>query len=194
MNRRGFLSGLIAACVAPQILMRAAPEGFKWSAKRELLLPANPDMPFNARVFAGKWNFIAHDKFYVDFMSAIKPERPELAECMFLSMIRPLSNCVLLRILPPETESSGGITIPQHTLSPEEVQERNHKPEPPPPEVGIVEAIGPWRQLDNGMKVPPPFPPGSKVLVREGSGQKLNRDVGERLKLVHMDDVLAVIG
>lgn len=109
-------------------------------------------------------------------------------------MIRPLTGQILLRILPRETISPGGIEFPQRHLSPEEVQERNHNPEPPPPDIGIVEAIGPWPRLKNGLAVPPPFPAGAKVLVREGSGQKLNRDVGERLKLVRNEDVLAVIG
>ena len=108
-------------------------------------------------------------------------------------MIRPLTNQVLLRILPPEKYSSGGIEIPQRRIGPEEQQQLNHNPQPPPPDVATVEAIGPWRTLANGMKVPPPFPPGSKVLVREGSGVKLHRDVGERLRLVHTDDILAVL-
>ena len=108
-------------------------------------------------------------------------------------MIRPLSNQVLLRIIPKE-QSEGGIQFPQRHITPEERVELNRSPEPPPPDIGEVIAIGPWRILDNGMKVPPPFPPGVKVLVREGSGAKLNRDIGERLKLVMMDDVLAVIG
>lgn len=108
-------------------------------------------------------------------------------------MIRPLSGQVLIRVLPPETRSSGGIEIPQRRKSPEEVQQDNHHPEPPPPQIGVVEAIGPWPRLKNGMAVLPPFPPGAKVLVREGSGAKLNRGIGERLKLIRTDDVLAVL-
>lgn len=108
-------------------------------------------------------------------------------------MIRPLTGQILLRILPRETISSGGIAFPQRHLSPEEVQERNHNPEPPPPDFGEVLAIGPWPRLKNGLALPPPFPAGAKVIVREGSGQKLSRDVGERLKLVRNEDVLAVI-
>lgn len=108
-------------------------------------------------------------------------------------MIRPLTDQVLLRILPPEKYSSGGIEIPQRRIGPAEQEQLNHMPEPPPTDVGIVEAIGPWKSLANGMKVPPPFPPGAKVLVREGSGHKLRRDVGERLRLVHTDDILAVL-
>ena len=108
-------------------------------------------------------------------------------------MIRPLSGCILLRILPPELRTDSGIELPQRSLSPEEVQERNHSPEPPPPQIGIVEAIGPWPRLEKGLAVLPPFGPGAKVLVREGSGQKLNRGIGERLKLVRTEDVLAVL-
>jgi chaperonin GroES len=108
-------------------------------------------------------------------------------------MIRPLTGQVLLRIVPPEARTASGIELPQHTLTPEEVQERNHHPEPPPPDVCLVEAIGPWRKTNDGKMIPPPFPPGSKVIVREGSGLKLHRDIGERLKLVHTDDILAVL-
>ena len=107
-------------------------------------------------------------------------------------MIKPLTGCILIKVL-PRSRSSGGIELPQRSLSPEEVQERNHTPSPPEPDLGEVMAIGPWKKLANGMIQPPPFPPGSKVLVREGSGQKLNRDIGERLKLVNIDDVLAVV-
>ncbi len=108
-------------------------------------------------------------------------------------MIRPLSEQVLLRILPPKERSEGGIELPQRRISAEEQTQLNHHPEPPPPDVGEIMAIGPWKKLANGMMVPPPFPPGAKVLVREGSGQKLSRDVGENLKLVHTRDILAVL-
>lgn len=108
-------------------------------------------------------------------------------------MIRPLSGCILLRIIPPETRTDSGIELPQRTVTPEEQQQLNHKPEPPPPQIGIVEAIGPWPRLENGLALLPPFGPGVKVLVREGSGQKINRGIGERLKLVRTSDVLAVL-
>lgn len=108
-------------------------------------------------------------------------------------MIRPLTNQVLVRILPKDTQSSGGITIPAHTLSPEEVQERNHHPEPPPPVQGKVLAIGPWKRLKNGLAAPPPFPPGATVLMRDGSGQKLSYGVDDKLRLVNADDILALL-
>src|SRR5689334_12050586 len=102
-------------------------------------------------------------------------------------MIRPLTNQVLIRILPPESHSSGGIEFPQHTLSPEERQERNHNPEMPSPLTGQVVAIGPWPKLKNGLVKPPPFPPDSKVLIRPGSGHDLAWGVGEKFKMVNMD-------
>lgn len=108
-------------------------------------------------------------------------------------MIRPMSGQVLLRILPPETRSKGGIELPQHRLSPEEQMERNHHPEPPPPEMAYVEAIGPWKRLKNGLAQLPPFPAGSTVLIRPSSGQELSRNVNEKLRLVRVEDVLAVL-
>ena len=109
-------------------------------------------------------------------------------------MIRPLSGQVLVRVLPRVgSKTAGGIEIPAHTVSPEEQQEKNHHPEPPPPDICVVEAIGPWPKLANGMIQPPPFPPGATVLVREGTGTKLHRNIDEKLKLVQTEDVLAVL-
>ncbi len=108
-------------------------------------------------------------------------------------MIRPLTGQVLLRVLPRDTHSQGGIEFPQRHITPEEQQELNHHPEPPPPDLCYVEAVGPWPILKCGLALPPPFPAGATVLVREASGQKLSRDVGERLKLCHVRDVLAVL-
>lgn len=108
-------------------------------------------------------------------------------------MIKPLTGQVLVRILPKDTQSTGGITIPAHTVTPEEQQERNHSPTPPPPVQGKVLAIGPWKRLKNGLAKPPPFPPGVTVLMRDGSGQKLTYGVDDKLRLVSADDVLAVL-
>jgi co-chaperonin GroES (HSP10) len=108
-------------------------------------------------------------------------------------MIRPLTGQVLLRVLPKDTQSAGGIEFPQRSITPEEQQELNHHPEPPPPELCYVEAIGPWPKIKCGLALPPPFPAGATVLVRPASGTHLARNIGERLKLVHVRDVLAVV-
>lgn len=106
--------------------------------------------------------------------------------------VRPMAGQVLIRVLPPETVSSGGIELPWHRLSAEERMERNHNPEMPAPEIGIVEAIGPWPQK-NGLHELPPFPEGAKVVFRPGAGQNCNRNLGERLKLIRTKDLLAVL-
>lgn len=107
--------------------------------------------------------------------------------------VRPLTGQVLLRVLPSETVSAGGIVIPEHTLSPEEHQERNHHPDPPGPVTAQVVAVGPWKRLRNGLALIPPISPNSKVLIRPGCGQQLSRGVNEQLRLVKVDDVLAVL-
>lgn len=109
------------------------------------------------------------------------------------TQVRPLTGQVLVQVLPPETRSAGGIEFPQVTLSPEEVAVRNRAPTPPPPGIGIVEAIGLWPTLKNGLKVLPPFVVGAKVVFRTGSGQDCARGIGERLKLIRISDLLAVL-
>jgi co-chaperonin GroES (HSP10) len=107
--------------------------------------------------------------------------------------VRPLSGQVLVQVLPPETRSAGGIEFPQVSLSAEEVSIRNRAPTPLPPQIGIVEAIGPWPRLKNGLQVLPPFVVGAKVVFRPGSGQDCARGIGERLKLIRIRDLLAVL-
>jgi len=107
--------------------------------------------------------------------------------------VRPLTGQVLVWVLPPEQRTASGIELPQRRLSAEEVQERNHHPEPPPPDIGIVESIGPWPALKNGLRVLPPFSVGAKVVIRNGSGQQLSRGIGERLRMVKTEQILAVL-
>lgn len=107
--------------------------------------------------------------------------------------IKPLTGQVLVEILPSETQSAGGIRLPDHTLSPEEHQERSHSPTPPPGITGIVRAIGSWPKLPSGRALMPEFGIGNKVVLRPHSGQDMQRNVGERFKMVLQDDVLAVL-
>jgi chaperonin GroES len=101
-------------------------------------------------------------------------------------MIRPLTNQVLLEVLPPDEKSFGGIVIPE-TL-------RNGSPDDKkPPFKGIVVAIGPWRKTNQGLAVLPEFKRGDVVLCSPYRGHKLTRNIGERYQLVRTDDVLAVV-
>ncbi len=106
--------------------------------------------------------------------------------------VRPLTGKVMVRVLGP-IEASSIIETPDRHVPPEEQQVLNHKPTPPLPLVGIVESIGPWPTLKNGLRLLPPFVEGAKVLLRAGSGQQLARGVGEKLRMVDTNDVLAVL-
>ena len=109
-------------------------------------------------------------------------------------MIRPLMNCVLLKMLPKD-RSEGGVVLIKHTNTPEEEQQANHKPTPPDPIVGEVMAIGAWPSVKNRpeLKIPPPFPAGAKVLIREGAGEKLTWEKSGDFRLVAVPDCLAQI-
>ena len=107
--------------------------------------------------------------------------------------IRPLTGQVLVEVLPTDTHSAGGIEFPQHTQSPEEVQASHRRPEPPPPLTGIVREIGPWPKLKNGMAVLPDFGIGARVIVRHNAGIQMQRNIGERFRMVLVEEVLAVV-
>lgn len=108
--------------------------------------------------------------------------------------VRPLTGQVLIELVPPARVSLGGIDLPDHTVTPEEQQERDHHPTPPGPVQGIVVAIGPWKKLKNGMALLPPFGVGAKVLVPKHAGMSMSYDVSGRLKMVPSEQVLAVLG
>lgn len=107
--------------------------------------------------------------------------------------VRPLTGQVLVQLQPAEKLSPGGVSIPEHTLSPEEHQARAHHPTPPPPLTGIVREIGPWPKLRNGMSVLPPFGIGAKVLIPRYCGTEMHWDVSGRLKMIRTEDVMAVL-
>lgn len=107
--------------------------------------------------------------------------------------IKPLTGHVLVEIIPPNKISDGGIEIPERSLSPEEVQQRHPNPEKPKPITGIVREIGSWPKTKNGMLQMPEFGKGAKVLIGALSGIHMQRHIGERFKMVRLDDVLAVL-
>lgn len=106
--------------------------------------------------------------------------------------IKPLTGQALVEIL-PEEKLVGSLVLPDHTASPEEQQQRDHRPSPPAPVTGIVRAIGQWPKLKNGMARMPDFGIGAKVLLPKYCGQEMQRGIGKRLKMVMQSDVLAVL-
>ena len=107
--------------------------------------------------------------------------------------IKPLTGQVLIELLPPEAQSDGGIFFPEHTLSPEEVQMTHRQPELPRPHMGIVRAIGAWPKIKNGMQLMPEFGNGAKVIIRHNAGIQMNRNIGDKLRMVRNSEVLAVV-
>lgn len=107
--------------------------------------------------------------------------------------IKPLTGQVLVEILPEDRRTAGGIELPEHTQSPEEVQASHRRPEPPPPWQGIVRAIGDWPKLRNGMLAMPEYGIGARVVVRHNAGVQMQRGIGEKFRMVRQEEVLAVL-
>lgn len=107
--------------------------------------------------------------------------------------VKPLTGQVLIQLLPEEKQSAGGIELPDHTLSPEEVQEQHRHPTPPPGIRGRVVEIGPWPRLRNGMCLLPEFGRGSVVVIPPRAGIEMDWQSQRRLKMVKQSDVLAVL-
>ena len=107
--------------------------------------------------------------------------------------LKPLIGQVLVEILPADTRSAGGVDLPQHTPSPEENQEAARRPTMPPAVTGIVKAIGEWPKTRSGLLKMPEFGVGSKVVIGPNAGLDMERRLGDRLKMVRNEQVLAVL-
>lgn len=107
--------------------------------------------------------------------------------------IKPLTGQVLIEVQQADKLTAGGIEIPERSRSPEEVAESHMNPEKPPPIQGIVREIGPWPKLKNGMALLPEYGRGAMVLVKFNSGVAMQRNIGERLRMVNQKDIIAVL-
>jgi chaperonin GroES len=101
-------------------------------------------------------------------------------------MIRPLTGQALIRLLPPDEKTDGGLFLP-------DIAQDSPQGEKAKPRRGLVIAIGPWRTTKDGFAILPDFQPGDTVLLSEYLGTKLTRAIGESLRLCRVDDVLAVL-
>ena len=99
--------------------------------------------------------------------------------------IRPLTGQVLIRLLPNPPASFGGIILPDVAF--DRIEGEKLKPR-----LGLVIACGPWRKTKNGFSVLPEVRPNDVVLISEYRSAKLTRSVGEHLRLIRSDDILAV--
>jgi co-chaperonin GroES (HSP10) len=105
----------------------------------------------------------------------------------------PLTGQVLIELDERERFTTSGLAIPEHTVTPEEHQQRARKPSPPPGVTGRVVEIGPWPRLKNGMMRMPDFGIGAKVVIRPTSGIELHWETSCRLKMLSSADILAVL-
>lgn len=100
--------------------------------------------------------------------------------------IRPLTGQVLVRLLPPDYNTPGGLVLP-------DVATVAHNGEKALPHKAVVLAVGPWRKTKQGFSMLPDVRPGQRVLVSEYVGTKLTRHLGENLRLMRVEDVLATV-
>ncbi|HNN50670.1 MAG TPA: co-chaperone GroES [Pseudomonadota bacterium] len=92
--------------------------------------------------------------------------------------IRPLHDRVIVKRLPEEEVTKGGIIIP------DSAKEK--------PIQGEVVAVGPGKTLDNGKTVAPDVAVGNKVLFGKYAGSEVKLDGVEHL-ILREDEILAVL-
>jgi len=93
-------------------------------------------------------------------------------------LIRPLGERVVVKPLPMEEVTKGGIVLP------DTAKEK--------PQKGEVTAVGPGRLLDNGQRVPIDLKVGDKVLYSKYAGNEIKLD-GEEYLILREGDILGVI-
>jgi len=93
-------------------------------------------------------------------------------------LIRPLADRVVVKPLPMEEVTKGGIVLP------DTAKEK--------PQKGEVVAVGPGRLLDNGQRVAVDVKVGDKVLYSKYAGNEVKLD-GEEYLILREADILGVI-
>ncbi len=92
--------------------------------------------------------------------------------------IRPLGDRVVVKPLPTEERTKGGIVLP------DTAKEK--------PQQGEVLAVGPGRLLDNGQRVPIDLKVGDKILYSKYAGNEIKME-GEEYLILRESDILGVI-
>lgn len=100
--------------------------------------------------------------------------------------IRPLRGQVLVRLLPHDLTTTGGLHLPDVAILAASGEKEF-------PRKAVVLAVGEWRKTKQGFHILPDFHIGQRVLVSEYDGTKLTRNIGEEFRLVKVDDVLAIV-
>lgn len=93
--------------------------------------------------------------------------------------LRPLGDRVIIKPLPSEEKTRGGVILP------DTAKEK--------PQQGEVVAVGTGRVLENGTKVPMEIKVGEKVLYGKYSGTEVKLE-GEDYLIVKESEVLGILG
>ncbi len=92
--------------------------------------------------------------------------------------IKPLADRVVVKPLPAEDKTKGGLFVP------DTAKER--------PQQGEIVAVGPGRVTDEGKKIPIEVKVGDKILYGKYSGTEVNFD-GEEYLIMRESDIFAII-
>ena len=93
--------------------------------------------------------------------------------------IQPLADRVLLKVLEAESQTKGGIVLP------DSAKEK--------PQEGEVKAIGKGKVSEDGSNKPLEVKLGDKVLFAKYSGTEVTTKEGEEYLIVKEEDILAII-
>ncbi len=93
--------------------------------------------------------------------------------------VRPLGDRVIVKALPQEAMTKGGVILP------DTAKEK--------PQQGEVVAVGTGKVLENGTKLPMEVKAGDKVLYGKYSGTEIKID-GEDYLIVKESELLGIIG
>jgi len=100
--------------------------------------------------------------------------------------IKPLKGKALIQQLPPSDKTDSGLWIP-------DVANDTPRGEKVKPIRGLVKEIGPWRTVKSGHSVMPHIKVGDEVIATVYGGVRLEDRLGDRLRLVDVESILAVI-
>ena len=93
-------------------------------------------------------------------------------------MLKPLGDRIVIKALEPETQSSGGIILP------ETAQEK--------PQQGEVIAVGPGKTLDNGKQSSVDVKVGDKIVYAKYRGTEIKVG-GEEVIILTGNDVMGIL-
>ncbi|XP_056634122.1 10 kDa heat shock protein, mitochondrial-like [Diorhabda carinulata] len=102
---------------------------------------------------------------------------PKIATAVKIKKIVPLMNRVLIKKAEPETQTKGGIVLPDKT----KVKLQR----------GTVLAVGPGNKTENGQIVPVNVCPGDEVILADYGGTKIELDKDEVYFLYRENEILA---